>query len=174
MPDWWERRGWIRARRHPNGRVAGYDAVDVAKVAVRLFGRFRHASFDEAEAVRFGLKPLLDWVRAGISQQLAVQRHQAAPVLDLVSLAGLAGESAILPTEWGVTDEQIKDQGKVARHQLILRLENPSARQAMIRGWREAGVLVATERTPKPPVAAEPNNSDRLPAKRLLRAELPL
>ena len=173
-PDRWERKGWIHAYRRRSGRVAGYGTLDVVRIAVRLFTRFRHGGFNDAEAVCLGLKPLLDWVRDGIRQQLAVQQHQAAPVFDLVSLAGLAGEIAILPKEWGVTEDQFKDQAQAARHQLLRRLEHPPARQAMIRGWREAGVLVATERTPKPPVAAEPSNSDRLPAKRLLRAEMAL
>jgi hypothetical protein len=143
VPKRWERQGWITAKRRASGRVAGYDAVDLVRVAGRLFGRFRFAGFDEGEANRLGVKALLEWTRQVVRRRQAIRQQVPPPVFDLLSLAAIAGRVSVLPKGWDVSADQLESHAPDAFRQLIARLADPGARNLMVRAWREAGVMAA-------------------------------
>lgn len=145
-PKRWERWGWINAQRRPSGRIAGYDAVEIAGLASRLFTHFRGASFNTEEAVRHRLVDLLNWIRLTARHSRQCVTSDKAPVLDLLALAALADDANLLPTGWNVQTDQLNDHREEARRQLLLRLQDPEARAILLKAWRQAGVVASVAR----------------------------
>lgn len=140
----WEQDGWITAIRRASGRIEGYPAEQVVAVAARLFSRFPHATFNEMEAERQQLLPLLRWVHATVRNHESLRAAGKEALLDALNLAALA-ESRDCLGETNVTEEDLAEHMPVAQAQLRARLRDPYARHLMLRAWRQAGAVLRVQ-----------------------------
>jgi len=144
-PDRWERKGWMRSIRRSSGRIHGYLAEEVAKIAARLAHEFNGPVFDECEAARLKLTELLTWVVDAVRTGAEDLNEDTLPVLPRVALGALAGDPSLLPKHIAASDAETHEQFTLAQIGLQMRLRNPKARQLMIEAWQKAGIILALD-----------------------------
>jgi hypothetical protein len=142
----WERNGWIEAIRRPSGRIFGYPADEVARIASHLFSHFTHADFNRGEAKGLRVLELLEWVYESVRTAQSLPPRAQLGTLDLIALSSLAETTAPLPGSLQVTLEELSEHRDQAMRQLSERLNDAESRQVLLSAWRQAGAIAKTNK----------------------------